>query len=134
MEFINFDARIDDDNISDVYDAHFSVDKNNDFIDDWDEISENVSKYCRFDRVTRSAEDALKDAFIENGKDLENSNDVTNFVTILMRKHLKLMILIGRVEKWTNLKNLYWFLVSKGLLTHFFTWYVMLSVSEVRKN
>ena len=134
MEFINFDACIDDDNISDVYEAHFSVDKNNDFIDDWDEISENVSKYCRFDRVTRSAEDALKDAFIENGKDLENSNDVTNFVTILMRKHLKLMILIGRVEKWTNLKNLYWFLVSKGLLTHFFTWYVMLSVSEVRKN
>ena len=34
MEFINFDARIDDDNISDVYDAHFSVDRNNDFIDD----------------------------------------------------------------------------------------------------
>lgn len=134
MEFINFDACIDDDNISDVYEAHFSVDKNNDFIDDWDEISENVCKYYRFDRVTRSTEDALKDAFIENGKDLENSNDVTNFVTILMRKHLKLMILIGRVEKWTNLKNLYWFLVSKGLLTHFFTWYVMLSVSEVRKN
>ena len=134
MEFINFDARIDDDNISDVYDAHFSVDKNNDFIDDWDEISENVCKYCRFDRVTRSAEDALKDAFIENGKDLENSNDVTNFVTILMRKHLKLMILIGRVEKWTSLKNLYLFLMSKGLLTHFFTWYVMLSLSEVQKN
>lgn len=32
MEFINFDACIDDDNISDVYEVHLSVDKNNDFI------------------------------------------------------------------------------------------------------
>ena len=79
MEFINFEACVDDNNISDEDEVNFSVEKDNDFLDDSDEISENVCKYYRFHNVTRSAEDALEDAFINSSIDLENRNGVTNF-------------------------------------------------------
>ena len=36
-------------------------------------------EYYRFENVTRSAEDALEDAFLQNSADLENPNDVSNF-------------------------------------------------------
>ena len=84
MEFNNFEACVDDDgyNISYEDEVNFRVGKNNDFIDDSEEISENVCKYYRFANVTRSV--TLRSfggckKFIESSIDLENSNDATNF-------------------------------------------------------
>lgn len=66
MKFINLEACVDDDSISNKDVVNFWVKKDSNFIDDCDEISENVCEYYRFDNVIGSIEDNLEDAFIEN--------------------------------------------------------------------
>ena len=79
MDFIYFEAIVDDDVYDDENEADFCVEKNEiDFVDDSD-MSDNVCNYYRFENVIRSVENALEDPIIESSTDLENSNDVSNF-------------------------------------------------------
>lgn len=94
MEFINFEACLDDDHngISCKDEVNFCVKKDNNFIDDSEEISEIVCKYYRFDNVRRSVEEAFEDdVSIESSIDLETSA-VMNFCNNSDEEVLKLMI------------------------------------------
>lgn len=66
MKFINLEACVDDGSISNKDVVNFWVKKHSNFIDDCDEISENVCEYYRFGNVIGSIEDNLEDAFIES--------------------------------------------------------------------
>ena len=78
MDFINFEAEVDNSDNDDSF--IYSVDDNNNFIDDASsDISESVCDHYAFHNVQVNIDDVLKNAHEKAISDLDDASDFTSF-------------------------------------------------------